>query len=105
MSGSPPKRRAAKRISRREVTATIEAPSEYEGWSITIYADFSARLLADLQSGDVARILGFLNAVVRDHNLPNDAGEIASDLGDVDYQGLLKVAEAAMEAIQRLPPR
>lgn len=96
-------KRAGKKISRRQVTATLEDP--YEGWTLTIWADFSARLLADLQSGDVARILSFLEAVTIDHTLPDDTGEIAKSLGDVDYQGLLKVAEAAMEAIARLPPR
>lgn len=102
---SPVKRRAAKRIKRRQVEATIEG-GDFDGWSITIWADFSARQLADLQYGDVARILGFLQAVTIDHNLPDsDTGELADDLGTVDYGGLLKVAEAALDAISRLPPR
>lgn len=88
-------------------TATAELPDgPYAGWSVTVRADFKARILADLTSTDVDRILSALRKIVLDHNLPDDeTGERAADLADVDYGGLMAVAGAAMTAIQRLPPR
>ncbi len=99
------KRRPAARPARRTVTATIE-DGDFAGWSATAYADFPAGLLADLQSGDVGRIIGVLDRIVTEHNFPNDAGELAERMADVDpYQGLLAVAGELFDRLGKLPNR
>lgn len=105
MTGSPPKKRAGRKIAPRYVEFTAPEGSGYAGWWIRMRADFPTRVIVELQSEDVARIVAALSAITTDHNLPNDAGEIAGDLADVDYNGLLVMLGGAMDEIQRLPPR
>lgn len=103
-AGSPaprPAHRPAPRIARAEVT-----DGDYAGWWVELRADFPARYLRELQSGDVARIIDVLDVLVVAHNLPNDHDELAATMGDVDpYGGLMIVAGRALEAIGKLPPR
>lgn len=101
----PIRRRAARRPAPRVVTVTIEA-GDFAGWSATARADFPARLLADMQSGDIGRLLAVLDAIIVEHNFPNSEDGIAATMNDVDpYGGLVEVAGELFDAIGKLPNR
>jgi len=98
----------AKRAGRKPKprTVTVTGPGEFSTWECTARADFPARLMVDLQSGNVSLVLAAFGAIVVEHNFPNVDGEIAATLEDVDpYTGLTELAGAIFEAIGRLPPR
>lgn len=104
MSGGA-KRRPAKRPAGRTVHVVI-AEGDFEGWEATAKADFPARLLADLQSGSVERLIGVLEAIIVDHNFPDAEDEIAVHMGDVDpYDGLMTLGGELLDAIGKLPNR
>jgi hypothetical protein len=97
-------RRPAARPTSREVH--VKLTGAYDGWEVTARADFAARLLADLQSGELTRIWSVLDEIVTDHNLPNSKDELAETMADVDpYDGLLEVATGIFDAIGKLPNR
>lgn len=99
------KRKAARRPPPRTVSVTIE-DGDFAGWSATARADFPARLVADLESGRIDAVLAVLERIITDHNMPDEAGEIAEHLADVDpYAGLLAVSNALGDAIGQLPNR
>lgn len=99
------KRRPAKRPAPRTAHVALTA-GDYAGWECDIRADFPAKVLADLQSGKVDRIVAALEVIVTSHNFPGEDGELAEHLEDVDpYSGLFAVATAAFEAISKLPNR
>lgn len=99
------KRRAAKRPAPRTVTVIVDK-GDFEGWEATARADFSASLLADLQSGDIAKIMSVLDIIVVDHNMPDKDDEIAAAMSDVDpYAGLMVVTSLIFDAIAKLPNR
>jgi len=96
----------ATRPAPRTVDVSLNGDSPYSGWSATVRADFPARVLADLQSGNVERILRALDVIVVSHNFPNADGELAESMADVDpYTGLFAVAGQALNAIGSLPNR
>lgn len=98
-------RRPAKRPAPRTVTVTIDK-GDFIGWEATARADFPARLLADLQSGSIAKIMDVLDVIVISHNFPNAKDELATSMGDVDpYDGLMEVASAIFDGIAKLPNR
>lgn len=97
--------RVAPQPERRKVTVSIEE-GPFAGWELTAYADFPARLMVKLQSGEVAAILEALEAIVLEHNLPDMlTGELATELEAVDYEGVLLMSTRLFEAIGRLPNR
>jgi len=99
------RRRPAGRPAPRTVDVTVAA-GEFAGWSCTARADFPARVLADLQSGSIDRIMVALDVIIVDHNFPGADGELAETMADVDpYRGLLAVAGDALDAIGKLPNR
>lgn len=99
-----PKRRAAKRPAPRTVSVT--GKGDFSEWEATARADFPARVLADLQSGSIERIMLGLDAVVVEHNFPDADGEIAETMADVDpYDGLLEISAGIFDAIGKLPNR
>jgi hypothetical protein len=98
------KRRPAKRPAPRTVTVTLDG--DFEGWEATARVDFPARLLVELESGKLERIIPALDSIIIDHNFPNDQDEIAASLGDVDpYSALEKLADKVFDAIAKLPNR
>jgi hypothetical protein len=99
------RRKAAKRPAARTVAVSIDA-GDFGGWEATARADFPAALLADLQSGSITRIIGVLDAIVIEHNMPDANDEVAKAMGEVDpYDGLMEVATAIFDAIGKLPNR
>ena len=99
------KRRPAGRPAARTVEVEITA-GEFAGWACTARADFPARVLGDLQSGSIERIMRALDVVVVAHNFPGSDDELAATMADVDpYGGLLKVAGEVFDAIGKLPNR
>jgi hypothetical protein len=98
------KRRAAARPVAR--TVDVQGKGDFAEWSATARADFPARVLADLQSGSIERIMVALDTIVIDHNFPDVDGEIAASMADVDpYDGLLEIAGGIFDAIGKLPNR
>lgn len=99
-------RRPARKPKPRTVQVTVP-DGDFAGWSCTAKADFPSRILSDLQSGNLDRIMAALDAIVVDHNFPSEAGDtVAKTMADVDpYTGLMKVAGDVFAAIQALPPR
>jgi hypothetical protein len=101
----PIRRKPAKRPAIRTVHVLLE-DGDFAGWEATARADFPARLLSDLQSGNIGRIIGVLDAIVLDHNFPDEKDQLATSMGDVDpYDGLLEVAGGIFDAIGKLPNR
>lgn len=99
------KRRPAKRPAARTVTVTIMS-GDFEGWEATARADFPARLLTDLSSGDMGRIIAALDEIITEHNFPDAADELAETMADVDpYSGLIRVSTDIFDAIGKLPNR
>ena len=99
------RRKPAARPAARTVSVEIKK-GDFLGWEATARADFPARLLADLQSGDIARIIGVLDAIITDHNFPDKDDELAASMGDVDpYNGLMVVAGEIFDQIAKLPNR
>ena len=99
------KRKAAPRPEPRTVDVAV-VKGDFVGWEATARADFPARILADLQSSDIARIMAALDVIVVSHNFPDSTGEIAAAMADVDpYDGLLLVAGEIFDAIGKLPNR
>jgi hypothetical protein len=99
------KRKAAARPASRTVTVSI-AKGDFEGWEAPARADFPAGLLADRQSGSITRIIGVLDAIVLDHNMPDVNDGVAKTMAEVDpYSGLMEVATAIFDAIAKLPNR
>jgi hypothetical protein len=79
---------------------------EFAGWEATARADFPARLLADLQSGKVDRLITALDEIITDHNFPDSEDRIAATMSEVDpYPGLLEVGGRVLDAIGKLPNR
>jgi hypothetical protein len=98
-------RRPARKPAPRTVTVTIEQ-GDFEGWSATARADFPARLIVDLNSGDLTKIFAVLEQIIVEHNMPDEQGGIAEHLDDVDpYTGLLAVSAAIGDALTKLPSR
>lgn len=97
-------RRPAGRPAPRTVEVT--GSGDFAEWACTARADFPARVLADLQSGSIDRIMAALDVIVVEHNFPDSAGELAEHMTDVDpYRGLLAIAGAVFDAIGKLPSR
>lgn len=99
------RRQVARKPAPRTAEATVsEGP--YAGWYVKVRADFPAKLLAELQSGNIDRITAALDSIVVEHNLPGTDGTLAKSMADVDpYDGLFTLAGVAFDAIGKLPPR
>ena len=97
-----------RRVARNAPPRTVEievAEGPYAGWWARMRVDFPAGWLIDLQSGDFGRVLAVLGRIVVEHNFPDELGEPATALDQVDVEGLLAVTEAFGEARRNLPPR
>ena len=100
------RRRVAARPKPRTIEVELNGESEFPGWWCTARVDFPARLVADLNSGDLDRMLGALSVVIVDWNFPDEKGGRAATLKDVDpYTGLIAVAGVVFPAITKLPNR
>lgn len=100
-----PKRRPAKRPAPRTVHVLI-AEGDFVGWEATARADFPARVLADLQSDSIERIMHALDVIIVDHNFPDAQDGLAETMQDVDpYEGILKIAGELFDALGKLPNR
>ena len=86
-------------------TVTVELKGAYAGWRCTARADFPAGLLADLQSGQVAKIISVLDAIVIDHNYPGDDGDLAASMAQVEYHAVMDTGIGVFDAIGKLPNR
>lgn len=83
---------APAKIDRR--TIRIELPEPYTGYWVSAKADFPARVLVELQSGEFERTLEAFTALVIDHNLPGSDGKKAVHMLDVDPFDMVQKAIA-----------
>lgn len=78
-----------------EPPVELALASPFDGWTFTARTDFSVRVLAELQSRDIARIIAALDQVILSHNFPNADGKLAAQLEDVSpWKALTKIVEA-----------
>lgn len=108
MTASRRDRRAAAAIAARPPARTVtwHGRGPWDGWEVTARADFPARLLVDLQSSEVAKIVAVLETIVLEHNLPDSTGARAATMGDVDpWDGLIAATAGIVDALARLPSR
>lgn len=88
----------------RTVTVTLKEP--FEEWVATCRVDFPLRVFQDMNSGDVDRVLPALDRIVLDHNFPDESGEVATSMADVDpADAVTLLVEGLTEAAGKLPPR
>lgn len=100
-----PKGKAAPRPGVRSITVRI-AEGDLAGWECQARADFPARVLDDLGSGNLDRVMDALESILVSWNFPGSDGELAPTLRDVDpFSALVQVAGEALDAIGKLPPR
>ena len=100
--------RGAKRAAKRPAPRTVHVvlTGDYEGWECTARADFPARVLENFQSDSMERIMAALDAIILDHNFPNDQDEVAEFMSDVSpFGGVTAAADAIWTAIGKLPNR
>ena len=91
-------------VPARTVSANGEGP--YADWHVTLRSDFSARMLVELQSGDVLRVMAAVDPLVVEHNFPDGAGALASSILDaVPWDAALTVVTRALGEIGKLPNR
>lgn len=102
-------RRADARAAARPPARTIEVElteGPFAGWRCTARADFPASVLEQLQSDQIADIVGAFDRIVIDHNFPNEHDDVATSMGEVDpYDGLLAVVGEVFDRLGTLPPR
>lgn len=94
----------APRPEPRTVSVRGEDGTPWARWEVTAKADFPARVLFDLQSTDLPTFYAALDRIVLTHNLPDENGELAGSMADVDpRQGAQHMASQVFDAISALP--
>jgi hypothetical protein len=95
-------------VASRPETRYVEVrlKGAFADWYCKAKADFPAKQLAALGSGDIERIIEVLQQIVVKHNFPNGEGQLAEKIEDVDpYEGLLKAGEEIFTELGKLPNR
>lgn len=83
-------------------TALIALPPPFDGWEATVRLELdTASLEADLDSGDLGRVEHALNALVLEHNFPDERDEIAASLFDVDSDAIDLLLKAIVGELRR----
>jgi hypothetical protein len=83
-----------------------ELKEPYVGFYVVARADFPARTLVELQSGDLDRSLSAFTRLVTDHNLTDDQDNKVESMLDADPMDMVvKAMEGWVEALGKLPPR
>ncbi len=88
----------------RTIRFDLKAP--YEGFYVEARADFPARTLADLSSGDFSKAMTAFDKLVVSHNLTDTENQPVKSVMDADpYELVTKAMEGWVEALGKLPPR
>lgn len=88
----------------RTVEITLSAP--FDGWTATMKAEgVPARVMIDLQSGNVERALTAIDRLIIKHNFLSSEGELAPSVLDAPMDALTQAVERWSEAVAALPPR
>ena len=88
----------------RTIRFDLKAP--YEGFYVEARADFPARTLADLSSGDFAKAMTAFDKLVVSHNLTDNDNQVVKSVMDADpYELVTKALVGWVEALGKLPPR
>lgn len=95
---------APQKPAARTIRYDLKAP--YEGFYVEARADFPARTLADLSSGDFAKAMTAFDKLVVSHNLTDADDQVVKSVMDADpYELVTKAMEGWVEALGKLPPR
>lgn len=87
-------------------TIRVDLPAPFIGYYVIAKADFPARVLSDLQSGDFDRALGAFDRIVVEHNLTDENGVKTVSLLDADPFAAVQLAlEGWGSELGKLPPR
>lgn len=87
-------------------TIRVDLPAPFVGYYVVAKADFPARVLSDLQSGDFDRALEAFDRIVVEHNLTDEDGAKPASLLDADPFDAVRLALEAWGAeLGKLPPR
>jgi hypothetical protein len=85
---------------------TLHGAGPFAGWEAEARADFPASVLANLQSGDIGRIMEALDSIIISHNFPDSADQLAATMAEVDpYDGAIHMAGIIFDWINKLPNR
>jgi hypothetical protein len=104
--GNSVTRKVAGRPEPRTVEVALGPDSDFPGWWCRAKADFPVRVLEDLQSGALERVIAALGRIIVEHNFPGEDGELAATLSDVDpARGLIAITAAISDGISSLPNR
>lgn len=88
----------------RTVDVTLGAP--FEGWTATMRAEgVPARVMIDLQSGNVERAMGAVERLISKHNFLDEAGNPCASVLDAPIDALTECVTKWSEAVAALPPR
>tara|TARA_R110000868_G_scaffold22336_5_gene91514 strand:- start:939 stop:1232 length:294 start_codon:yes stop_codon:yes gene_type:complete len=95
---------AIKKPEGRVIRYELKEP--YAGFYVVAKADFPARTLVELQSGDLDRSITAFTKLVTEHNLTDADNNKVESLLDADPMDLVvKAMEGWVEALGKLPPR
>jgi hypothetical protein len=95
---------APQKPNARTIRFDLKAP--YEGFYVEAKADFPARTLADLSSGDFSKAMLAFDKLVISHNLTDAEDNKVQSLMDADpYDLVTKAMEGWVDALGKLPPR
>ena len=87
-------------------TIRIDLPEPFAGFYVIARADFPARVLSDLQSGDFDKAVDAFSRIVVEHNLTDEDGDRVAHLADADPFSMVTLAmEKWGEELGKLPPR
>lgn len=87
-------------------TIRIDLQEPYAGFYVIARADFPARVLSDLQSGDFDRAIDAFSRIVIEHNFTDENGERVEHLADADPFSMVSTAmEKWGTELGKLPPR
>jgi hypothetical protein len=87
-------------------TIRYELKDPYAGFYVEARADFPARTLADLSSGDFSRAMLAFDKLIVSHNLTDNANNRVESVMDADpYELVTKAMEGWVEQLGKLPPR
>lgn len=85
-------------------TVTVHGEGTWEGWQMTVRADFPASVLMGLTSEDIGAFYAAFDRIVTEHNFPDENGNLATSMAEVQPRaGARHMADLAFEAIGALP--
>lgn len=87
-------------------TIRIDLQEPYAGFYVIARADFPARVLSDLQSGNFDKAIDAFSRIIVEHNFTDEESKPVDHLADADPFSMVTFAmEKWGEELGKLPPR